>query len=70
MPRIDCSGREEKNGEATVLTKRYPELLGYKPARKRRVFDREHRGTVLFEAILLAEHVMFGGPEPVAANTG
>lgn len=56
--------------EATAITNRYPELLGYKPLRRRRVFDREHRGTVLFEAVLLAEHVMFGGPERLAAALG
>lgn len=56
--------------EATAITSRYPELMGYKPARRRRIFDPELKGTVLFEAVLLAEHVIFGGPEPLAAAMG
>ena len=65
-PRPYANGFEE----ASAITKRYPELLGYKPPRRRRLFDPELRGTVLFEAVLLAEHVIFGGPETLAAALG
>jgi hypothetical protein len=42
-----------KYAEADALAERYPELMAWKPV-KRRFFDNEPRNTVLFEALALA----------------
>ena len=59
-----------KHDEAVALAKRYPEVAGYVPTRKRRFFDPEPRGMILFEALLLAEQVMFGPPGRLATALG
>jgi hypothetical protein len=43
--------------EAAELAVHYPELLPWVP-RKRRFFDNEHRNTVLFEALALAQSIV------------
>jgi hypothetical protein len=50
-----------KYEEVQALATRHPELAGYLPASKRRIFDFEPRSMVLFEALALAEEVK-GGP--------
>lgn len=59
-----------KYDEALELVKQFPELLGYLPKRKRRIFDFEPRGMVLFEALSLAQRVILGPPDREAAATG
>ena len=49
-----------KYEEAVDLTKKHPEIAGYLPAQKRRIFDFEPRSMVLFEALALAEEVVNG----------
>lgn len=43
--------------EAAALAEQYPELLPWVP-RQRRFFDNEHRNTVLFEALALAQSIL------------
>lgn len=45
-----------KYEEAAELVERYPDLIGYLPKQRRRIFDSEPRGMVLFEALLLASN--------------
>lgn len=59
-----------KYEEAQELAARYPEIAGYLPARKRRIYDFEPRGMVLFEALALAEEVIKGPPTRLAAAMG
>lgn len=59
-----------KYEEAEVLAVLYPEIAGYLPIRKRRIFDFEPRGMVLFEALALAEEVINGPPTRLAAAMG
>jgi hypothetical protein len=47
---------DNKYAEAAALAVHYPELLPWVP-RQRRFFDNEHRNTVLFEALALAQVV-------------
>lgn len=61
---------QSKYEEAEVLAKRHPEITGYLPSRKRRIFDFEPRGMVLFEALALAEQVIAGPPDQLAAAMG
>ena len=49
-----------KYEEAAHLANLHPELLGYLPKRKRRLFDFEPRGMVVFEALSLARAVLDG----------
>ncbi|WP_299829309.1 hypothetical protein [uncultured Roseobacter sp.] len=58
-----------KYTEAAALAERYPELAGWLP-KKRRYFDSEPRNTILFEALALAEAVILGPPERLAAAMG
>lgn len=44
-----------KYEEAADLAAEYPELAGYLPVRKRRIFDFEPRGMIMFEALILAK---------------
>lgn len=46
-----------KYAEADALVERYPELLPWKPM-KRRFYDNEPRNTVLFEALALADQIL------------
>ena len=59
-----------KQIEAETLGRRYPELAGYVPSRKRRFFDPEPRGMGLFEALILAEKVAYGPPGLLAKAMG
>ena len=61
---------QSKYEEAAELAERYPDIRGYLPARKRRIFDFEPRGMVIFEAIALAEAVRDGPPERLATAMG
>ena len=56
-----------KYEEAQYLAGKHPEVAGYLPKRKRRLFDFEPRGMVIFEAIALAEAVSGGPTEQLAA---
>ncbi len=59
-----------KYEEADALAACYPEMLGYLPSQKRRIFDFEPRSMVLFEALALAQAVMDGPPTDLAAAMG
>jgi hypothetical protein len=61
---------QSKYEEAQALAVRYPEIAGYLPTRKRRIFDFEPRSMVLFEAIALAEEVSSGPPTRLAMAMG
>jgi hypothetical protein len=58
-----------KYEEAAVLADRYPELSPWVP-RKRRFFDNEHRNTVLFEALALAQSVLRNPSATLGAAMG
>lgn len=49
-----------KYDEADAIAKRYPELGGYLPKFRPRYFEFEPRSMVLFEAVALAEAVIYG----------
>ncbi|WP_299919336.1 hypothetical protein [uncultured Roseobacter sp.] len=59
-----------KYEEAEALAALHPEIAGYLPDRKRRIFDFEPRGMVLFEALALAEEVIKGPPTRLASAMG
>lgn len=59
-----------KYDEARDLVERHAALEGFLPKRKRRIFDFEPRGMVLFEALAMAERVILGPPERLAAAMG
>ncbi len=59
-----------KYEEAKDLVSRHPDLIGYLPEKKRRFFDFEPRNMIVFEALALAEAVIFGPPERLAAAMG
>ena len=61
---------KSKFEEAQDLITRYPEVAGYLPARKLFFFEREPRGLVIFEALALAERVILGAPDMLAAAMG
>jgi len=61
---------QSKYEEAEMLAADHPEIAGYLPIRKRRIFDFEPRGMVLFEALALAHEVMKGPPTKLAAAMG
>lgn len=63
-------GFRTKFEEAKDLASRHPELTGYLPRRKRRIFDFEPRSMIVFEALALAEAVIHGPPEQLAAAMG
>jgi hypothetical protein len=65
-PRIYPSKYEE----ADALAARHPEMIGYLPSSKRRIFDFEPRCMVLFEALALANEVIDGPPTDLAAAMG
>lgn len=58
---------ENKYVEAATLAVHYPELQPWVP-RKRRFFDNEHRNTVLFEALALAQ-IILQDPTPALARS-
>ncbi|MEL7284559.1 MAG: Arm DNA-binding domain-containing protein [Pseudomonadota bacterium] len=59
-----------KYEEAQALAMEYPEIEGYLPKRRRRIFDFEPRSMVLFEALALANEVIKGPPTRLAAAMG
>lgn len=59
-----------KYEEAKALAAAHPEIAGYLPTEKRRIFDFEPRGMVLFEALALAMAVINGPPTKLAAAMG
>lgn len=59
-----------KYDEARDLIIRHASLAGYLPKQNRRIFDFEPRGMVLFEALAMAERVILGPPEQLAAAMG
>lgn len=59
-----------KYDEAVALTDEFPDLRGYLPKSKRRIFDYEPRTMVIFEALALAKEVMQGPPAQLAAAMG
>ena len=59
-----------KYDEARDLVTRHASLAGYLPRQKRRIFDFEPRGMVLFEALAMAERVIHGPPDQLAAAMG
>ena len=59
-----------KYEEADELLSRHPDLEGYRPKKKRRIFEFEPRGMILFEALAMAEKVTKGPPEILAAAMG
>lgn len=61
---------QSKYEEAEDIATRYPDIRGYLPEQKRRIFDFEPRGMVIFEAIALAEEVINGPPEQLATAMG
>jgi len=61
---------QSKYEEAQSLVEAHPEITGYLPVRKRRIFDFEPRGMVIFEALALALEVMKGPPTKLAAAMG
>ena len=63
-------GFPSKYEEAQALAAEYPEIAGYLPKHKRRIFDFEPRGMVLFEALALANEVIKGPPTRLAAAMG
>jgi hypothetical protein len=56
--------------EAQALAEEYPEITGYLPKHRRRIFDYEPRNRVLFEALALADAVIKGPPTRLAAAMG
>ncbi|MEM7525014.1 MAG: hypothetical protein AAF360_14910 [Pseudomonadota bacterium] len=59
-----------KYEEAAAFAARFPDVRGYLPKRKRRIFDFEPKGLIIFEALALAEAVRRGPPEALAAAMG
>ena len=59
-----------KYEEADALVARHPDLIGYLPKRKRRIFDFEPLNMIVFEALALAEAVIFGPPDQIATAKG
>ncbi|WP_371229918.1 hypothetical protein [Roseovarius sp. 2305UL8-3] len=59
-----------KYEEAVHFVKRHPEITGYLPKKKRRIFDFEPRTMMIFEALALAEQALISPPEALAAAMG
>lgn len=61
---------QSKYEEAKSMVQRHPDLIGYLPEKKRRFFEFEPRNMIVFEAMALAEAVIFGPPDQLAAAMG
>lgn len=61
---------QSKFEEAKDLVADHPEIAGFLPSERRRIFDFEPRSMVLFEALALAREVMTGPPTKLAASMG
>ena len=59
-----------KYQEDLALVDSYPEMTGYLPKQRRRIFDHEPRSMTLFEALALADQVIKGSPTQLAAAAG
>jgi len=59
-----------KYEEAQDAVGRHPDLIGYLPKRKRRIYEFEPRNMIVFEALALAEEVIHGPPDQLAAAMG
>ena len=59
-----------KYEEAESAVKRHPDLIGYLPEKKRRFFETEPRNMIVFDALALAEEVINGPPDKLAAAMG
>lgn len=59
-----------KHEEAEDAVRRHPDLVGYLPKRKRRFFEFEPRNLLVFEAVALAEVVIRGPSNQLAAAMG
>lgn len=59
-----------KYEEAEHLVSRYPEVAGYLPQCKRRIFDFEPRTMIIFEALAFAERISHGPTDELAAAMG
>ena len=60
---------QDKYEEAAAIAERYPDIKAWVP-KKRRFFDNEPRNTVLFEALSLAEAVIYGDGLTLAVAMG
>ena len=65
-PRVFQSKYEEAESAVT----RHPDLIGYLPEKKRRFFETEPRNMIVFDALALAEEVINGPPDMLAAAMG
>lgn len=61
---------QSKYEEAEDAVQRHPDLIGYLPERKRRFYEFEPRNMIVFEALALAEEVINGPPDRLAAAMG
>ncbi|MEL6465496.1 MAG: hypothetical protein AAFQ58_11055 [Pseudomonadota bacterium] len=61
---------QSKYEEAESAVGRHPDLIGYLPEKKRQFFEFEPRNMIVFEALALAEEVIFGPPDKLAAAMG
>ncbi|WP_317056551.1 hypothetical protein [Roseovarius rhodophyticola] len=61
---------QSKYEEAEYAAKRHPDLIGHLPKKKRRFFEFEPRNMIVFEALVLAEEVINGPPDKLAAAMG
>ncbi len=61
---------QSKYEEAEAAVDRHPDLIGYLPDKKRRFFEFEPRNMIVFEALALAEDVINGSPNNLAAAMG
>lgn len=61
---------QSKYEEAESAVGRHPDLIGYLPKKKRRFFEFEPRNMIVFEALALAEEVINGPPDKLAAAMG
>lgn len=61
---------QSKYEEAESAVGRHPDLIGYLPDKKRRFFEFEPRNMIVFEALALAEEVILGPPDKLAAAMG
>lgn len=61
---------QSKYEEAESAVKRHSDLIGYLPEKKRRLFETEPRNMVVFDALALAEEVINGPPDKLAAAMG
>lgn len=59
-----------KYEEAEDLVSRHKDIVGYLPEKRPKFYDFEPRNMIIFEALALAEAVIFGPPDRLAAAMG